>query len=131
MLPLIVRYLLKYLKKKIFQKTLFTSKKIVPTRGPNRPRKVGLACPRQAVDPLSLPVPVMHFPRPGLPACRFLRPACACLSWPVYCFTCEYRDNISVKSEDCLDKKKQENHKNQNQVTIIGVLKGGDWTKCS
>jgi hypothetical protein len=54
------------------------------SRGPNRPKKLGLAFPRQATDSFSLPVPVIHFPQPGLPACHFLRPACAYLSWPVY-----------------------------------------------
>jgi len=43
-------------------------------------KKLAWPCPRQALDPFSLPMPVMHFRRPGLPACHILRPA-----WPA-CF---------------------------------------------
>jgi len=35
-----------------------------------------------------------------------------------------------VKIEGCLDKKEQGNQDNQNEITIIGILKEGPWEKC-
>ena len=32
-----------------------------------------------------------------------------------------------MKIEGCLDKKEQGNHDNQNEITIIGILKEGHW----
>jgi len=62
---------------------ILTSNWTVSIRGPNRPKKIGLACPWQAIEVFSLPVPVTSFPRPGLPACDFHRPAWPGLSQPV------------------------------------------------
>ena len=58
---------------------------------------VGLACPSQAYSLPSLPVPVIQFARPGLPACRFLQPAWQGLSGFVSQYYDDNRLKISVK----------------------------------
>ena len=58
---------------------VFTWAKVVRSRSPSRPPKVGLSCPWQTSKVFSLPVPADTFPRLGAGCLWF---SSACLAWP-------------------------------------------------